>query len=107
MRMMRFVFRLIPPRPDFRATMSEGERATMLAHVGYWSELLAQGRVIVFGPVDDQAAPHGIGIVLAEDLAGAESVRDGDPAMSSSHGFVTEILPMARLVTAAGTFDAP
>ena len=105
--MMGFVFRLIPPRPDFRATMSEGERATMLAHVGYWSELLAQGRVIVFGPVDDPATPHGIGIVLAEDLADAESVRDGDPVMSSSHGFVTEIIPMARLVTPAGTFDAP
>jgi len=45
--------------------------------------------------------------VLAEDLAAAESVRDGDPVMSSSHGFVTEIIPMARLVTPAGTFDAP
>jgi uncharacterized protein YciI len=105
--MRGFVFRLIPPRPDFRVTLSDGERATMLAHVGYWSELLAQGRVIAFGPVDDLAAPHGIGIVLAEDVAAAESVRDGDPVMRSSHGFVTEITPMARLVTAAGTYDAP
>jgi uncharacterized protein len=105
--MMGFVFRLIPPRHDFRTTMSDQERATMSAHVGYWGELLAQGRVIAFGPVHDRAHPHGIGIVLAEDLAAAEAVRDGDPVMRTLPGFVTEITPMARLVTAAGSFDAP
>jgi hypothetical protein len=37
-------------------------------------------------------------------MAAAEAVRDADPAM---HGFVTDITPMARLVTQTGSFDAP
>jgi uncharacterized protein YciI len=105
--MMGFVFRLIPPRPTFMLDMSDDERVVMTAHFGYWAELLAHGRVVAFGPVQDPAGPYGIGIVLAENMAAAEALRDADPAMQSPHGFVTEIAPMARLVTQAGSFDAP
>ena len=56
--------------------MSDDERATMLEHVGYWSELLARGRVLAFGPVDDPTGGYGIGIALAEDVAEAETIRD-------------------------------
>ncbi len=104
--MTGFVFRLIPPRPDFAFTMSDGERATMSEHVGYWSGLAAQGRAVAFGPVADPDGPYGIGIVLAEDQVGAEQIRDGDPALSSPYGFRTEITPMLRLVTPDGCFDA-
>jgi hypothetical protein len=74
--MKGFVFRLIPPRADFAFTMTEDERATMLRHVAYCSNLAA------------------------------ELVRDGDPAQASPHGFRTEISPMLSLVTPAGRFDA-
>jgi uncharacterized protein len=104
--MRGFVFRLIPPRADFAFTMAEDERATMLRHVAYWSNLAAEGTAIAFGPVNDPEGPHGIGIVLVEDMAAAERVRDGDPAQASSHGFRTEISPMLSLVTASGRFDA-
>jgi hypothetical protein len=50
--MMGFVFRLIPPRPDFAFTMSDDERATMNEQVGYWSGLAEQGKALAFGPVD-------------------------------------------------------
>jgi hypothetical protein len=86
--------------------MSEEERAVMDAHFGYWGELLACGEVIAIGPVADPNGPYGIGIVLAADLAGAEIVRDGDPAMRSPFGFRTEIAPMLRLVTQSGAYDA-
>jgi len=86
--------------------MSDDERATMTSHFAHWGELLAQGRVAAVRPVNDPAGPYGIGIVLAEDMADAEAVRDADPAMQSRHGFVTEIAPMVRLVTPAGSFDA-
>ena len=78
----------------------------MLEHLGYWSELLAQGRVLAFGPVGDSAGEYGIGIVLAADMAEAEAMRDMDPTMTAPLGFRTEISPMRRLVTPTGSFDA-
>ena len=101
-----YVFRLIAPRPTFAVDMSSDERATMLQHVGYWTELMAQGKVIAFGPVSDPAGAYGLGVILADDLAAAEALRDGDPAVRSSHGFRAELAPMLRLVTPDGTHDA-
>ena len=106
-RMMGFVFRLIPPRPSFPVDMTPDERATMVAHVAYWSDLATQGKVLAFGPVADPTAPHGIGIIIAEGPADAEAIRDSDPAVRSPHGFSTEIAPMLRLVTPTAVYDAP
>jgi uncharacterized protein YciI len=101
-----FLFKLIPPRPDFPFTMSDDERATMLEHVAYWGELTTAGTTVAYGPVNDPAGGYGVGIILADDLAAAEALRDNDPAMRSPHGFRTEILPMLRLVTPTTTYDA-
>jgi len=103
--MKGFVFRLIPPRPDFAFTMNDDESATMTSHVGYWSGLAAQGKALAFGPVNDPNGAYGIGIVLAENDAEALALRDSDPALLSSRGFRTEIAPMLSLVTPAGRFD--
>jgi uncharacterized protein len=103
--MRGFLFRLVPPRANFAFTMTEDERATMLRHAAYWSDLAAEGTAVAFGPVGDPEGPYGIGIVLVEDMAAAELVRDRDPAHNSSHGFRTEISPMLSLVTAGGRFD--
>jgi uncharacterized protein YciI len=99
-----FVFRLIPPRPDFAFTMSSEERETMVEHFGYWSELAERGKALAFGPVDDPKGTYGIGIVVAEDDAEAAALRDGDPALLSHHGFRTEIAPMLSLVTPGQRF---
>jgi uncharacterized protein YciI len=104
--MTGFVFRLIPPRPDFATTMTGDEKATMAVHFAYWSGLTEQGKVLAFGPVDDPSGHYGIGIVTAEDMNDAASIRDGDPAMTSSLGFRTEIAAMFSLVTRDGRFDA-
>jgi uncharacterized protein YciI len=84
--------------------MSDDERATMMEHVRYWSELTAAGRTIAYGPVNDPSGGYGIGIVLAEDDAEAERLRDDDPAMRSPHGFRTEIAQMLQLVTPTATY---
>ena len=102
--MTPFVYRLLPPRPDFMTTMSEDERATMLAHADYWRRQMQAGRILAFGPVADPIEPYGIGIVLVEDLAEAEALRAADPAVLSPHGLRTEIVPMVRLVTPRGTY---
>lgn len=98
-RVQPYLFKLIPPRPDFPFTMSDEERAVMLDHVGYWSGLAASGAALAFGPVADPTGGYGVGVVLAEDDAATERLRDDDPAMRSERGFRTEILPMLRLVT--------
>lgn len=100
-----FFFKLLPPRPDFAFTMSDDERATMLAHVAYWGELTAVGKTIAYGPVNDPTGGYGIGIILADDATAAGAVRDADPAMRSPHGFRTEILPIMRLVTPQATYE--
>jgi uncharacterized protein YciI len=104
--MKGFVLRLIPPRADFGFTMTEDELETMRRHAAYWSDLSAAGTVVAFGPVDDPQGTYGVGIILVEDMRGAELVRDGDPAQTSPHGFRTEISPMLSLVTPVGRFDA-
>jgi uncharacterized protein YciI len=103
--MIGYVFRLVPPRADVPTTMSQAELETMMAHVAYWTELMDQGKVVAFGPVDDED-PYGIGIITVDDVAEAEALRANDPALLSPHGFRCELTPMARLVTPDGVFDA-
>jgi hypothetical protein len=104
--MAPFVYKLIPPRPDFPFTMSDAERSTMIEHVEYWTGLAGAGRAVAFGPVNDPAGGYGIGLVLADDLRDAERLRDSDPAIRSPHGFTAEILPMLQLVTPSATYEA-
>ena len=104
--MRGFFLRLLPPRPDFAFTMSDAERATMNQHIGYWSNLAAQGKALAFGPVGDPAGPYGVAVVLAEDDETADALRKGDPALASPHGFRTELHPMLALVTPDGRYDA-
>lgn len=105
--MQGFVYRLIAPRPSFAADMTADERATLAAHGAYWSALLAAGKAVAFGPVDDPRGSYGLGLLLVDDLAEAEAIRDADPAITAAHGLTAELAPMIRLVTGTGIFDAP
>ncbi|MDP9151051.1 MAG: SRPBCC domain-containing protein [Myxococcota bacterium] len=91
-----FMCRLIPPRPTFTGDMDEEERAVMTKHVAYWSERLAAGRAIVFGPVADPKGGWGLGVVRARDLQEVKAFEAEDPAILSGRGFRYEILPMLR-----------
>lgn len=62
-----FVLHLLPSRPDFAQTMNDEERAIMMKHVGYWTELMNAGKVIVFGPVMGPDAVYGLGVICVED----------------------------------------
>lgn len=95
-----FLCRLIPPRTDFMTTMTADERGIMQAHVGYWSDKVATGNALVFGPVADPKGGYGIGIISVADIPEMEALRDADPAMQSGIGFSYDILPMPRVVFA-------
>lgn len=72
--------KLLPNRPDFAQTMTADERAVMMAHVAYWKGIMAQGKVLVFGPVLDPGAVYGLGIVAVDDEKEVEEFIAGDPA---------------------------
>jgi uncharacterized protein len=95
-----YVCRLLPPRPTFAQDMSAEERTVMQAHVGYWMEHLAAGRVVVFGPVADPKGGWGIGIVRVANDAAVRELEANDPTVKSGLGFRYEILPMVRALVA-------
>lgn len=101
--MSHFVYRLIPPRPDFGpGTMTEEEAAIMGDHAAYWGQLVGRGAAVVFGPVLDPAGTWGLGVVEADTDGDVRAIRTGDPAVSS--GLCSaEILPMAVAVVAGAT----
>jgi uncharacterized protein YciI len=76
-----YLYKLIPPRPDFASTMSATEREAMKAHVGYWSGHMNAGQVMIFTPVADPAGDWGMAVVNAESIDDARSLGDTDPAV--------------------------
>jgi uncharacterized protein YciI len=103
--MKGFVYRLLAPRPTFAVDMTPEERATLNDHAAYWAELMHRGKAVAFGPVNDPQGPYGLGILLVEDLAEAEAIRDADPAIAGPHGLRGELAPMIRLVTTEGVYE--
>ena len=78
--------------------MTESERAMMLQHVAYWTELAQRGVAVVFGPVSDPSGGYGIGIVELDDKADVHDLERSDPTVKSGLGFRYEILSMPSAV---------
>ena len=76
-----FVLHLLPSRPDFAQTMTDEERAVMLKHVAYWTEMMNEGKALVFGPVLDPNQVYGLGIVAVQD---EEEVRNVQIVISNA-----------------------
>jgi uncharacterized protein len=94
--MPHFFLKLIPPRATFPGDITEAERATMGRHADYLTSLLDRGQGVAFGPVFDPSGVFGMGIVEAEDEAGARAITDKDPAVAEGVGRY-EIYPMRLL----------
>lgn len=92
---MYFFVRTQNPRPTFHMDMTPDERATMEAHVAYWSEKAARAIAIVFGPVMDPRGVYGIGVYQVGDEVEMRSLLDGDPAKGLLQ---YEVYPMPRAV---------
>ena len=90
-----FVYRLISPRLTFPADITETERALMQAHGAYWRGVMEKdGSVVALGPVADPRGTYGLGILEVNDLAEAERLIAGDPALKGNAGFSSECHPM-------------
>lgn len=90
-----FVLHLLPLRPDFAQTMTDEERATMMKHVAYWTEIMNQGKVLAFGPVLDPEAVYGLGIIAVENEQEVKDFIAGDPAGKIN---TYEYFPMKAIV---------
>ena len=75
-----FALYLLPLRPDFAQTMNDNERALMQKHVGYWTNMMNQGKVVAFGPVMDPKEIYGLGIVSVDDEQEVKDLIANDPA---------------------------
>jgi len=93
-----FVSRLLGPRPTFPMDITAEERALMEEHAQYWRQHMAEGKVVVFGPVLDPKGVWGLGVLRARDEAEVESLQANDPVILSKRGFAYEMLPMATAV---------
>jgi len=90
-----FVLHLLPCRPDFAATMTDDERAVMMQHVAYWRGLLANGHVLVYGPVMDPKAIYGLGVVVVNNEDEVKEFIANDPANKIN---TYEYFPMRAVV---------
>ena len=90
-----FVLYLLPSRPDFAQTMTDEERAIMMKHVNYWTELMNQGKVVTFGPVLDPNEVYGLGIVSVRDEQEVMDLIGNDPAATINR---YEYFPMKAVV---------
>ena len=76
-----FYVKLIPPRPTFPVDMTADERTTMQKHVEYTTELFAQGKVLIFGPVLDPDGPFGMAVFEVDDESEAHLLMNNDPSV--------------------------
>ncbi|SEH49564.1 YCII-related domain-containing protein [Mycolicibacterium rutilum] len=78
-----YFFRLNPPRADFAQTMTPDEQQAMAEHQEYWRALLAEGRVVVHGPVADPEGIWGFGVLRANDRAEVLAIGERDPSVTA------------------------
>jgi hypothetical protein len=95
-----FLYRLLPPRPDFAATMSDDEQATMGRHSQYWTEHLRDGRAMIFTPVADPAGVWGMAIVQGQTADDVAALGLADPAVTSGIARF-DVVDLPGAVTAA------
>ena len=80
METQHYVLHLLPCRPDFAFTMTPDEQRIMGQHIAYWTKHMAEGKVIVYGPVFDPKGAYGLGIITASNEDEVKAFIAGDPA---------------------------
>jgi uncharacterized protein YciI len=92
-----FLCKMMLPRPDFVASMSEDEKRVMKAHGDYLQSLAELGTIICHGPVDDPKGGWGLSIFDADGLDSVQRLTASDPIILDDIGARYEILPMKGL----------
>jgi uncharacterized protein YciI len=86
-----------PPRATFHQDMTEEERNIMLEHIAYWTDKQNQGLALIFGPVLNPSAPHGLAIIEIKNEEQVPKLIAGDPAVVAGI-MTTEFNPMKAII---------
>jgi uncharacterized protein YciI len=86
-----------PPRTTFSQDMTEEERNIMHQHIAYWTDKQNQGIALVFGPVLNPKAPHGLAIIEVENAEQVSQLVSEDPAVIAGL-MTTEFYPMMAVL---------
>jgi uncharacterized protein YciI len=90
-----FFARLLPERPDFPTDMTPEEGVTMGAHSAFLVEQLANGTLVVAGPVMSPNGAFGMAVLESASLEAAQQLLARDPANAVGS---YEVFPMAAAV---------
>jgi uncharacterized protein YciI len=93
-----YLFKFVPHRPDFVATMTGDERAIMYEHIAYMRQFTDSGTVLMFGRVADPAGGWGVAIVETDDETEPAAIRAGDPVVLADLGPV-DIYPIPNAIS--------
>jgi uncharacterized protein YciI len=96
--MKYFFLKLIPPRPDFMGTMTDGEKELMQAHAAYWKGFAEKGWAVAYGPVAASTGGFGAGFWALPDDVDPRPLADADPTIQANLGFQCDIHPMPALI---------
>jgi len=66
----------------------------MQQHFAYWGKRMAEGQVLVVGPVMDPDGPYGIAILTVDDEATASAICAADPVLVADLGFSYQLFQM-------------
>lgn len=86
-----FVYIVRPARKTFEQDATEAEGAIIREHVQYLKKLMGEGRLVLAGRTA-QDWPMGFVIFEAADLAAAQQIMQGDPAVAKGV-FTGEVAP--------------
>ena len=94
---MHFMLWSTPPRTTFPQDMTVEERNIMEQHIAYWTDKQNQGIALVFGPVINPKAPHGLAILEVENAEQVSQLVTEDPAVLAGL-MTTEFYPMRAVL---------
>ncbi|MEH7076563.1 YciI family protein [Neobacillus drentensis] len=94
---IHFMLKSIPPRVSFHQDMTDKERNIMMQHINYWTDKQNQGIALVFGPVLNPSAPHGLAIIEVENVEEVPKLIAEDPAVIAGI-MTTEYYPMKAVI---------
>lgn len=82
--MTEWIYFIHPPRDNFAATMTDGEKAVWAQHFERLQRLLADGQLILAGSTLGRTNT-GVAVFEAPDEEAAQQIMAADPAISSGY----------------------